>query len=50
MNLLAAGADNGAAGLVVIAIVIGICWAISEANKPKGFDIEHRGKTTVRPK
>ena len=56
MNLLqhvalaSSSGNEGAKGLLGIAIVIGLCWFVAEMNKPKGYDIHHLGKTEIRPR
>ncbi len=49
--LLANGEGDGILGLLIIGGIIAFCCMVADANKkPKSWEIDHRGKTTVTPK
>jgi hypothetical protein len=52
MQILAQASDNGGDAFVGVLMIIGIVWFVAYLCSPKkkGWDIDHKEQTTIKPR
>ena len=46
----AAASNDGGKAILGFLMILGACWFVAYLCRPRGWDINHKGQTTIKPR